>query len=397
MVQWIRELMSGDHPTVAARDFTIIEDAKTGAVISTMCLISQTWSYDGVEFAVGQPELVGTKAEYRKRGLVRRQFEAIHEWSAQRGQMVQVIAGIPNFYRQFGYEMGLEEHGGRLADSRDVPALPKGKREPYRMRPAREADIPFIAKTYRWGMSRYLAACVRNLPLWRYELARRSEGVMGRRRICVIEDAARVRVGIVVHPRGLWGNALHAFVYELKPGVSWLAVTPSVMRYLLATGERYAERDRRKEFASVAFWLGSAHPVYEVIPSLLPRTREPYAFYVRVPDLPGFVRRIAPVLERRLAESVAVGYTGELRLDFYRDGLRMVFERGRLVNVEPWGRGERRSAAFPDLTFLQMLFGHRSLDELHLAYRDCFAEGDEARLLLSVLFPKNPSSVWTVA
>jgi len=399
MAQWIRELMSGNHPTVRAGDFTIVEDTNTGAIASSLCLISQTWSYDGIRFAAGQVELVGTMPDSRRRGLVRAQFEVIHEWSAQRRQMVQAILGIPNFYRQFGYEMGLEAHGGRMGDRRDVPDLPKGAREPYRVRRATEADIPFIAQTYRGGRNRYLVTCAWTNALWRYELTRRNQGAMGRRRICVIHNAKDGRVGILAHPSclwdGLWDGGLGAFAYELKPGVSWLAVTPSVMRYLLAKGEEYAARDK-KELGSVGFALGSEHPAYQVMPSRLPRTREPYAFYVRMPDLPSFVRRIAPVLERRLAESVAVGYTGELRLDFYRDGLRMAFDRGRLTQVERWQRGEGRSAALPDLTFLQLLFGHRSLDELHLAYRDLFASGDEARLLLNVLFPKKPSAVWTL-
>ena len=41
------------------------------------------------------PELVGTKKEYRRRGLVRQQFEVMHEWSAERGELVQIITGIP--------------------------------------------------------------------------------------------------------------------------------------------------------------------------------------------------------------------------------------------------------------------------------------------------------------
>ena len=36
-----------------------------------------------------------------------------------------------------------------------------------------------------------------------------------------------------------------------------------------------------------------------------------YAYYLRVPDLPAFMRRIGPVLEKRLAESVAIGYSGD--------------------------------------------------------------------------------------
>ena len=66
-----------------------------GKIISSMNLISQTWAYEGIPFGVGRPELVGTLPEYRNRGLVRAQFEEVHRWSAERGELVQGITGIP--------------------------------------------------------------------------------------------------------------------------------------------------------------------------------------------------------------------------------------------------------------------------------------------------------------
>ena len=62
---------------------------------------------------LGAPSWSGTKPEYRNRGLVRAQFEAIHAWSAERGELVQGITGIPYYYRMFGYEMVMPLGGGR--------------------------------------------------------------------------------------------------------------------------------------------------------------------------------------------------------------------------------------------------------------------------------------------
>ncbi len=85
------------------------------------------------------------------------------------------------------------------------------------------------------------------------------------------------------------------------------------------------------------FALGRSHPLYALFgPRLDPTLRRRYAWYVRVPDLPGFVRHIAPALERRLAVSPAAGYSGALHLDLYRGGLRLALELGRLVAVEQW-------------------------------------------------------------
>jgi hypothetical protein len=120
---------------------------------------------------------------------------------------------------------------------------------------------------------------------------------------------------------------------------------------------------------------------------------------LRVPDLPGFIRHIAPVLEQRLATSPLAGHSGEILLSFYRSGLRLAFEGGQVREAEPWQPTVEKggNAAFPDLTFLQLLVGYRSLSELRYAFADCWVGKDEARALLETLFPKKPSYVWPVA
>ena len=396
---WVRDLMEQPHPTFQPGDFTLVEDTNNGEIVSSLCLISQTWSYGGVEFGVGRPELVGTQPEYRNRGLIRAQFEVIHEWSAARGEWVQAITGIPWFYRQFGYEMAMTLGGARLGYKPHVPKLKDGEEEPYRVRPATKADLPFIAEVYAHGCQRYPVACQRDAALWRDELVGKSEKNVNRRDLFIIDSLDGEPVGFVAASPRLWQNRIGAGIYELKPGVSWLAVTPSVVRYLWARGEELAALDPKQEMERFAFWLGAEHPAYDVFRNGLPHESKPYAWYLRVPDQPGFLQHIAPVLEQRLASSPLVGHTGELHISFYRSGLRLAFAGGHLAGVEPWQPTVEKGgeAAFPDLTFLQLLFGYRSLAELDAAFADCWASRDEARELLQALFPKRPSDVWPVS
>ena len=97
IASWVRDLASKPHPTFRAGDFTVVEETATGRIVSTLCLIPQTWTFDGIEFGVGRPELVCTLPEFRRRGLVRVQMEEVHKWSDERGDLVQVITGIPNY------------------------------------------------------------------------------------------------------------------------------------------------------------------------------------------------------------------------------------------------------------------------------------------------------------
>src|SRR5919107_829081 len=146
-----RDLMSGDHPTCDASDFTVVEETRTGSIVSSACLIGQRFSYEGVEFDAGLPELVGTHPDYRRRGLVREQFEVLLRWSKERGHLMQAIAGIPYYYRRFGYEMAVYMDEGRRLYLQDLPSNPssghKGLGSPrsYHLRPAAASDARFLS------------------------------------------------------------------------------------------------------------------------------------------------------------------------------------------------------------------------------------------------------------
>lgn len=398
---WARDLIERPHPTFRPSDFTIVEDVSTGAIVASLNLISQTWSYAGIEFNVGRPELVGTDPDFRERGLIRAQFETIHQWSAQRGEMVQAITGIPYYYRLFGYEMAMELGGGRVGFKPQIPKLEDEESEPYHLRSAEESDLPFLVDLYSQANQRYLVSCVRDELMWRYELNGRGLQNVNRNEIKIIETQKSEAIGYLIHPPYRWGAMMPVTGYEIKSGHSWLDVTPTVIRYLQSTGAEYStESGKDQDAEAFGFWLGSDHPVYKVIPDKLPRVRDPYAWYLRVPDLPGFIQHIAPALEARLAISPLVGHSGELKLTFYRSGLRLVFETGQIVRIDEWKpkpQAHSGDAGFPGLTFLQLVFGYRNLADLKFAFADCWTKNDQARVLLEILFPKLASRVWPVS
>lgn len=394
---WTRDLLTRPHPTLRPDDFTIVEETASGRIVSSLNLIPQTWTYEGIEFGVGRPELVGTAPEFRNRGLVRIQFEEVHKWSEERGHLVQAITGIPYYYRQFGYEMALKLDGRRYGYEGNVPKLREGEEEPYHIRPAAQADLGFISELYERAIKRNMIACVRTPQIFKYELDGRSENSANNHIMFVIETLSGEPVGYFQHPNYIGWTGVGTDCYELKPGVSWLAVTPSVMRHLWNKGQEYARRDG-KTCSSFAFILGGHHPANQALGLEMP-ARIPYAWYIRVPDLAGFLHHIKPALENRLAESIAAGHSREIKISFYRDGLRLVLEKGRLAAIETWkpSPADEGAIAFPDRTFLQILFGYHSYDDLHQSFPDCWCDTNETRALINILFPKKLSDVLPVA
>lgn len=396
----IRLLMRGDAPVMGPQDYAVVEDTTRAGqpIIACACLWHHTWEFAGIPLGVGRPEYVAADPTYRRRGLIRAIFAIVHARSAAVGHQIQAITGISHFYRQFGYEYALDLEGMRLVQLAQIPAVPASDEEPYRMRDATVADIPHLLALHAQRRTGALVWSVLPTEHWRYQIVELAEiGSPDKGGgLKMITDRAGAVVGYLHVGLKRWGPHLGVYAFETVAGVNLRAVALSVLRALALSGQHIPNIDSAEPLRAIELQLGREHPVYEALgPTLTASSAPPYAWYVRVPDVAGFLRLVTPVLEHRLTGSVLADYTGELKLDWYRGGLRLVFDQGKLAIIDPWQApfyGEEANAGCPALVFLQLLFGYRTLDELCYAFPDVWAH-DEARLLLDVLFPKLPSYV----
>lgn len=395
---YTRDLISEQHPTTGPGNFTVVEDTQAGGkIVSSLCLIPQTWTYAGIPFGVGRPEIVGTDPAYRRRGLVRAQMDAVHARSAELGHLVQGITGILWYYRQFGYEYALALGGGRQTPLSSVPKLKDGESEAYRLRPMAVDDIPFAMPLYDRACARSLVACPRSADYWRYLLTGPTPGSFEHRPYRTIQTAQGQPVGYFNPQLEMWGSWFVASELELVAEAPWRDVLPPVLRGLREMAEAEAKH-QKKDVTALYFSFGTEHPAFTAAPDLMPLPRSTYAWYLRVADLPAFLQLITPALEERLAVSPCAGHTGAVLISQFTSGVQLRFERGRLAAITAWqptdGRDDSR-ASFPPLVFLKLLFGYQSLAEIKAAFPDCQMP-DEAAALLDVLFPKQFSNVTPV-
>lgn len=395
LARWTEDLMRGDHPTTQASDFTVVVDEKAGGkIVSSLNLISQTWLYDGIPFGVGRPELVATDPEYRRRGLVREQMTAVHAKSAARGELVQAITGIPWYYRMFGYGMALDLGGGRdflwERPGNDKPV----DEEVYQVRPAAEADWSTLQQLYQAHNRGSLVSRLRDEATWRYELTTPHPTSVYARHFYLVETAVSTPQPVAYFEYKQWGSSYFVREVGVLPGHSWRAVGLFLSRYFKKLANVLLEKEG-KRLRGIFFALGLGHPIYEALGSQLEEQRRPYAWYIRVPDLPAFLRHIAPVLEKRVANSVLAGHNGSCRVNLYQQQFALVFEAGKLKEITPYtGTAvEDGDIHFPDTTILSLIFGRNSLDELNAVHADCYARNPEAAVLFNILFPKRPSWV----
>lgn len=393
---WTRDMFSGRHPHIAPGDFAVVEDTRVGRLVAATCLLRYLCDYEGIQFPFGRPEVVATLPDYRNRGLIRAIFGLIHARSDAAGDLMQGITGISYYYRQFGYEYAasLDDDALTIYFSA-IPDLKKDETEAFTLHDATSEDIPLLRRLYDRERSGFALSTEITEEYWRWLLTGMNTEALERWRIKIIADALGRSVGFVVHMPGRWSEAISVDHIAVEQGTPLVSVMPSVLRGLrgLAETTRPIRPEIAKSAASIRFRLARPHPLFDALGDVRGAEQpHPYAWYIRVPNLPAFIRHIAPVLERRLADSTQSGYSGELTMNFYRGGLRLAFHQGKLVTAEDWTVplwGEWK-AGFPPLVFLKLLCGYRSLDELRDAYPDVSAEGDAAPVL-EALFPKRPS------
>ncbi|WP_249522206.1 GNAT family N-acetyltransferase, partial [Modestobacter marinus] len=142
-------LIERGEPADALDQRLVVEDPDTGweatavvldgdRVVSTATLLAESVRLEDVVLPAGQVELVATDRAYEGRGLVRALMGWAHERSAARGDLVQVMIGIPYFYRLFGYEYAIDVPPARPLAGAPAPVP--------RLRPATPADLPALAR-----------------------------------------------------------------------------------------------------------------------------------------------------------------------------------------------------------------------------------------------------------
>ena len=400
VAEWTREFASPSHPTCGPDNVTVVEDTTTKKIVSSMCLIPQVWTFDGLPFPVGRPEAVGTDPTYRRRGLIRAQFDVLHAKSEREGHLVQGITGIPWYYRQFGYEYAIDLDGGRCVYPALIAPLKPDETEAYRYRTATLADLPLVIALYDRDCARSLVACPRSEAEWRRSLDVTPESILYEAWIIIETVEGRAvgvppAVGVMKIARELsWRKMFPVRMFNVIEGESLRTVLSSALRWLKTEAETMAAA-RQKPVPTIHFELGEQHPVFEAAPEMFHKNIESYAWYVRVTDVPKFLNHIAPVLEGRLAQSALSGFSGEIKVSECVRGFKLNIERGK-INAEAWQADDNAPVMFPPYTFLQVLFGRRSFGELRTMYPDCWSDDDTATVVIETLFPRRYSNVMPI-
>jgi len=376
----------------------VVDPAKDDLLVSATTLIPQTWQYEAISFGVGRPELVATHPDYRRRGLVRAVLDALHERSRASGHLLQVIYGIEHFYRQFGYSMALDITSALQVPLASAAPLKEGTLPRYTLRTAAEDDLPAIASWTNDYARALLISVARTHDEWRYEMFGISSGHSYHKQYFIILDTDGRGVGYVALRSMTFSGALFVTSYVVGDDASYLDTFSDVMRELRQITLDFRDAAGGGAPPHLALFQSGLHPTLDTLikrqlGGALRDNR--YAWYVRIADLPAFMRRVASVMETRLHGSGAHNWTGTLTVGlFARERLALQFERGSLSDARMEPETGENDCDFPYQMFVNVVLGHHNVSEIRAILPDTSFNG-RSEALLGILFPKGRS--WIVA
>jgi len=372
------------HPLIRPDDFILVEDERSGQVVSSLSCNPWRWRYGGEELLAGEMGFVGTLEPYRGRGLIRAQVGLFKELLRQRGYHLSHIQGIPHYYRQFGYEYALPLENNVRMELHQVPAS-EGAEPTHTCRPAVQADFPTLVRLYTEAMWDLDIYAERDKAIWRY-IWEQSPGTGTEAEVWMVEDPAGEPAGYFRIQRQPFGEGLTPNeVSRLSHGAAW-----AVLRQLATLA-----RERGKPYIRLNLPAGCAL-VQEAL-ALGAHDRGGYAWQIHIPDLAHLLRAIGPVLERRVAASApfGTGLTADLRIHLFRKALLMQWRDGQLTGVTwtaPVGGWILR---LPEELLAPVILGHWSWRELKRTRPDVAAAAEWVTLV-DVLFPPMRSYIYPI-
>ncbi|MFD4670658.1 GNAT family N-acetyltransferase [Lentzea sp. NPDC058450] len=325
-----------------------------GRIVSTATLMDETLTLAGLDIPAGQIEQVATDTDYEGQGLVRQLMGWAHDRSAERGHLLQLVMGVPYFYRQFGYAYSIPVRQNRGLASRPEPVAG------HTIRRATEADIPALQRLQDEAQRNADLRMGHTTPCWRWLLNRTGS-------ITWIAERAGVPVATGRSTPEEEGDVVLGELAGDDDGVKALVAH-------LNPAE-----------------VGERHPALEQ--HLAPGNPELDQVMVRIPGVPALLEHLRPVFAERLRGHEP----DDVLLSFYRSHVRFRWD-GEELGPSEWGGtmqgpGAQGGAGIaPDL-LAPLLFGPHGMDGLRRIFPDVYP-GPKKDLMLK-LFPPVTSDLLT--
>ncbi len=356
------------HPSMTHENFFMLK--KGDEVVAGLLLLPQIWTIDGIEVKVAEMGCVGTKPDHRRKKLQWILNERFDSYAKENGYDLCALAGIPYFYRQFGYQYAVELDFSTETDPGKIPDTESS----LQRRKITELDIPIMDSILRDSQHRYFVKSNRTSGVWKMQQDTGTYGGEPFEGLALTNET-----GLVGYYRYVV-DSKNSTLYIRELGFNEDTSAEEVANVL----KNHAEENGLGKIKTA---LSHVDPINEYLKELGAKQNKPYAWQIKPLDLFRLMEKMKPAFEKRIAESQFKSLTNELRFNFFKFAIKMEIVNGVIQNMEKYYEEDSRNLGFNPNAFIQMIMGYKGWRELADAYPDFWVR-DGLDDLVDVMFPK---------
>jgi len=364
------------HPTISLHDFFIIKHQ--GKIVAALNTIPSKWSVDDVTLNVAELACVATLPEYRNIGLQRRLMKEYHKQIMEQQYDLSVIEGIPYYYRQFGYEYALPLDEQTRTNIERIPMFEVN----HVIRPFTGKDFQTAKRLFEASQRKFLVHGVRVEGFWKML---QETGMIAERPFerFVVEKKGVEIANFAISEDAEAKELLLKEITDVDEDAA-----KSTLAFIKKRGEQ-------KGLSTLVAMVSNSEFFADMMVKLCGATKNrPYAWQIRIMDHAKLLRKMKPLLQKRLAASPHSSLTEKLNLNFYSFTVRLNVENGTIQDVSFQKACEDNNIRFNPFVFVQLVLGYRSREELESIYPD-FLVRQNHKGIVDTLFPKLSSYIHT--
>lgn len=367
-VRGITKRFIENHPEMTEKHFFMIRQSEK--VVAGLLLLPQTWVIDGVEVRVAEMGCVGTHPEHRRKRLQWILNDKFDEYARQNDYDLCVLAGIPYFYRQFGYQYAV---GLDYSTIIEIEKLPDCDSE-ITGRKTTVEDIQLMDQILTQTQEKYFVKSLRSRGIW--EMQQKTGTYGGDFNQGMSLTSNEKLVGYYRYVEDKEKSTLYVRELGYKENISEETIAGILKKHA-------------KSLGVVKIKMATAHmDIFNLyLKKLGAELNKPYAWQIKPLDLYGLMQKMKPAFEKRLAGSQFKGLTKTLSFNFFKFAVKMEIEGGVIKHMKKYYGEEKRTLGFNPYAFIQLILGYKDWQELANAYPDFWVR-DGLDDLVDVLFPK---------
>ncbi|MEJ2250345.1 MAG: GNAT family N-acetyltransferase [Candidatus Lokiarchaeota archaeon] len=370
-----------EHPNKKIILWIYVKDIKLNKIVSTGILLPEILNFEGIKIPICEMGFVATLESYRNKGLFQKVNDLYEEVMEEYGYIISAIRGIPYYYRRFNYEFSIPFNNPFIISPSKIPDTELHNIKIYK---ATIDKLGLLESLYNEWVKDY------NITL------DYSKDAFTYRFLSKVSNEFRFKSFIVEEDGKIYGFFSIGTFFGEKDVITFSSKLTKdqiikVLQYLRTKREKSSSEKNQNHVLTILTPENSDFG--KIIRSFGGKMDSAWKWQILIPNIGKFLKKIKPILEKRINNSLFKNLTLDFRLSNYRETFILKFKKGNIFNIlneKGYPEPNICDLRVPYSFINKIILGDCSIEEMHYIIQDALFK-PESLPIINVLFPKKDS------